>query len=311
MLRKIKKNVAAIVVTYNGKKWYDRCFQSLLLSSVPLEVIVVDNKSTDDSASYITNKFPGIKVIQSDENLGFAKANNIGLNIARNNNADYFFLLNQDAWVEHDTIEALIAAAEKKLEFGILSPIHLTADKNCFDKNFKDYFYSCSDTVNAYENLYLKKHEPILYETRFVNAAAWLITKKCIETVGGFDTVLFKHYGEDANYCQRVLFHNLKIGIVPSVTVCHDRADRIDKPHDPSIGYAVIHGNVSLIPKTYFKYLVKMFIKTIYTGEVKKCAKEIFWVIKNFKKIVKSKKTNKIAGKGLKYIESFPAKTFK
>ena len=152
------KKCTVIVVTYNGKKdWYDKCFQSLISSSIPLKIIVVDNKSTDDSISYITGKFPEIKIIQSDENLGFAKANNIGLNIARKGNSDYFFLLNQDAWVEQNTIETLIAVAEKEQHFGILSPIHLTADKTSFDKNFKYYFHKYSDIIHAYENLYFKK----------------------------------------------------------------------------------------------------------------------------------------------------------
>jgi len=291
----LEKKCTVIVVTYNGKKeWYNKCIQSLLSSSIPLNIIVIDNKSTDDSVSYITDKFPEVQLIQSGENLGFAKANNIGLNIAYNNSADYFFLLNQDAWVEHNTIETLIAVAEKEQEFGILSPIHLTANKNSFDDGFINYFYSYSDTINAYENLYLKKQEPILYKSRFVNAAAWLITRKCVETVGGFDTIMFKHYGEDYNYCQRVLFHNLKIGIVPSVTMCHDRANRINKPLDVFIGYASTWSNVYLTKNTLIKNLLRMFFESN--------VQEIFWLVKNLKKVTKSRKINKTAGKGLEYI---------
>ena len=283
---------AAIVVTYNGKKeWYDKCFQSLLSSSIPLEIIVIDNKSSDDSVSYIGNKFPQIKLIQNNENLGFAGANNIGFNLALNTGNDYFFLLNQDAWVEQNTIETLIQTAENNTDFGILTPIHLTADKNSFDKGFRNSFNLCSDTANAYENLYLNK-EPVLYETREVAAAAWLITKKCLETVGGFDTILFKHYGEDNNYAQRVSFHNLKIGIVPSVTICHDRAFRANKPFDRNVRYAIILGNILTTKRMYFLYFLKTFLKI----------RQTFFIAVNFKKILKSRKTNKIKGGGMKYI---------
>ena len=295
-----------IVVTYNGKRWYDKCFQSLLSSSIPLNIIVIDNKSTDDSVSYITNRFPKIKVIQSKENLGFARANNIGLKIAYNNNNDYYFLLNQDAWVEYDTIETLINVAKKEQDFGLLNPIHLTSDKTFFEPCFRNYFHSRSETISAYENLYLKKQEPVLYESTFVNAAAWLITRKCIETVGGFDTILFKHYGEDNNYCQRVLFHKLKIGIVPSVTICHDTTYRVNSPMsvlDDCIFFSVKWGNILLPTKKYFIYLVKYFIKAIFGKGTKKYFKEVFWVINNIKNITKSRKVNKIAGKGLEYIE--------
>jgi len=297
-----KKKCVAIIITYNGKKWYDRCFQSLLSSSILMKIIAVDNKSTDDSVSYITSKFPEVEIIKNKENYGFAKANNIGLSLAYKKNYDYYFLLNQDAWVEYNTIETLITVAEKRQDFGIFSPIHLTADKTFFDKNFTKYFCNYSKTLHAYENLYLGKSEPILYESHFINAAAWLLSRKCIEVVGGFDTILFSHYGEDSNYCQRVLFHNLKIGIVPAVTVCHDRATRINEPCDLHIDYSVIWGNIL---KTYFGCLSAIFIMAYKEGRgIEGGIKGLIWAMKNIIKIHKSRKINKIEGKGQKYIDN-------
>lgn len=97
-----------IVVTYNGKKWYDRCLNSLFNSSIFINVIVVDNKSNDGSVAYIKHKWPQVTIIENSENVGFAAANNIGFKFAFENGADYFFLLNQDAWVEYNTIEKLL-----------------------------------------------------------------------------------------------------------------------------------------------------------------------------------------------------------
>ncbi|MBQ9214435.1 MAG: hypothetical protein IJ150_10930, partial [Bacteroidales bacterium] len=57
-------------------------------------------------------------------------------------------------------------------------------------------------------------------------AAHWFLTRKCIEKIGGFSPT-FRHYGEDNNYAHRVVYHGLKIGVVPSLKVVHDRADRI------------------------------------------------------------------------------------
>ena len=293
---------AVIVVTYNGKKeWYDKCFQSLFSSSVSLEVIVVDNKSTDDSLAYITNNYPQVKLIQNNANLGFAQANNVGFNIALSDGNDYFFLLNQDAWIEYNTIEILILTAEKNKEFGILTPIHLTADKKSFDRGFRNSFNARSDTAYAYENLYLNK-QPIVYETIEVPAAAWLITRKCVEIVGGFDTILFKHYGEDNNYSQRVSFHNLKMGIVPSVTMCHDRNFRTDKPFDMNIIYAITWGNILMTKRMRVKHLFSIFLKIILVKRVSGGIKEILFVAANLKKIVRSINTNKVKGGGLKHI---------
>jgi GT2 family glycosyltransferase len=74
---------------------------------------------------------------------------------------------------------------------------------------------------------------PEVYEVPFVNAAGWLLSKKCLETVGGFDPVFF-HYGEDDNYCQRVLFHGLKIGVTPQTFLKHDRETRVFKQNQNS-----------------------------------------------------------------------------
>jgi len=298
-----KKKCAVIVVTHNGKKWYDKCFQSLVHSSIPVKIYVVDNASTDDSALYIASKFPQIQIIQNRENVGFAKANNIGLNIAYINNYDYFFLLNQDAWVERTTIETLIDTAQKEPDFGILSPIHLTADKASFDFRFQLFCLgSYADICKAYAHLYLKKQEPMVRETKNINAAAWLLTKRCIQIVGGFDTILFKHYGEDNNYCQRALYHKLKIGIVPSVTICHDRENRIDinKPMPRGVRYAVRYGDILTSDKTYFKNIFKQLI---IDGQISQTIREFFWIISNCKKIKKSRSICMVPQKGFDYIK--------
>ncbi len=122
-------NVFVVVVTYNGKYWYDRCFPSLLSSEVPVQIIVIDNASADDTVKFIKDKYPEIILFESDKNLGFGKANNIGIKYALDHNADFVFLLNQDAWIEVNTLEELIRVSILNPEYGILSPIHLNAEK--------------------------------------------------------------------------------------------------------------------------------------------------------------------------------------
>ena len=81
--------VFAIVVTYKGDKWYDRCFTSLSESEIPVETIVVDNGSSAESLCYLKQRFPSIHLIENGENLGFAKANNIGISKAIEKGAEY------------------------------------------------------------------------------------------------------------------------------------------------------------------------------------------------------------------------------
>ncbi len=205
-----------IIVTYNPKKWIEKCFSSIENSSIPLQVIVIDNGSNDGSQEILKKK-PNIIFIQNKENLGFGKANNIGIEIAYKNNADYFFLLNQDAWVENDTIENLIKIGQKNPDFGIISPLHFNGLGTQLDLGFKN-----ASKINQEQ---LTKNE--LIEVPFVNAAIWLITRKCIEKVGGFSPVFF-HYCEDNNYVARLKFHNLKLGVAVNLKGFHDREFRIE-----------------------------------------------------------------------------------
>lgn len=214
------EQVFAIVVTYNGLKWYDRCLGSLRDSEVPVSIIAIDNASTDGTKGYICSHYPEVHLIESKTNLGFAKANNIGIHYALDHGADFFFLLNQDAWVEKNTIKELLQTFVDHKDVGIASPIHLNGQYSALDFGFASYMEE-GFVSDAYMNIVAH-----YYPLSFVNAAAWLVSKKCIETVGGFDTMLFSHYGEDFNLCQRVHYHGFRIMLNTNCTICHDREDR-------------------------------------------------------------------------------------
>src|SRR5690606_16135844 len=92
--------------------------------------------SNDNTISIIEEKFQNVRLIKLSNNLGFGKANNIGISEALAINADYIFLLNQDAYVEKDTIHHLVNAAELNKEFGVLSGIHFSKNKISLDYNF-------------------------------------------------------------------------------------------------------------------------------------------------------------------------------
>jgi N-acetylglucosaminyl-diphospho-decaprenol L-rhamnosyltransferase len=223
------KKTAVIIVTYNPKKWIEYCFGNLQKSTYPIQVIVVDNCSTDGSPDIIKKRYPEIDFIASKKNLGFGVANNIGIKKAYDNNADFFFLLNQDAWLESDTIEKLIFAQQNAPEFGIVSPMHLNGKGDQLDYNFSNYI-TPSRCTGLYSDICLNKVKPSIYQADFVNAAGWLLSRKCIEKVGGFNPSFF-HYCEDDNYVQRVHFHQLKVGVLPSTNLFHDREERNNNIH--------------------------------------------------------------------------------
>lgn len=225
-------SVYTIIVTYNGMRnnWIDKCLRSLKKSSYPTNIIVLDNNSSDETYKFISTHFEDVLLIKNDENKGFGGANNQGIEIALNNGADFIFLLNQDAYVEVDTIEQLVSKCSISKDFGVLSPIHLNGNASALDYNFSLYI-----TPNRCQNLYsdflLNKVEDKIYESDFICAAAWFLPKKTFEIVGGFSPTFF-HYGEDNNYIHRLKYKGLKIGVVPNSRILHDRAERSKSAYD-------------------------------------------------------------------------------
>src|SRR5579871_5439126 len=98
-----RHKVLVIIVTYNGMKWMSKCMHTLYNTNMPIDVVVIDNGSTDGTQKFIIENYPQAQFIQSQQNLGFGKANNIGILKAIEENYDYAFLLNQDGYLEPDT----------------------------------------------------------------------------------------------------------------------------------------------------------------------------------------------------------------
>jgi GT2 family glycosyltransferase len=221
-------SVFAIVVTYNAERWLEDCFNSLRKSSMPVHTIVIDNGSEDNTIKILQDEYPEVELIISKENLGFGRANNIGIEKALQQNADYVLLLNQDAWLIKPTdLEELIKLHKNHPEFGILSPMHVNKQMDDLDYNFSRYISNPS-FPEVISGIYFNKPDEV-YEAEFINAACWLMSFACVKKVGLFDSLFF-HYGEDVNYIQRVKYHQFKVGICPKIKAVHDRLGRKGVP---------------------------------------------------------------------------------
>lgn len=248
--------ILTIIVTYNGAQWYNRCFGSLQRLTIPVDIMVVDNASQDGTADWIAAHYPEINLIRSDKNLGFGQANNIGMRYALDNGYDYVFLLNQDAWLHtNDCIERLVQAAENHPEYMIMSALWLYGSGKRITKGSKQHMIALERVGNDFvSDLYLGNTLQEVYETDYICAAAWLLPRKTLEQIGGFDPLFF-HRGEDDNYMQRVHYHGGKIGLCAKACICHDIEERpanYDAEHENwnknmLIALADINNNQSIV----------------------------------------------------------------
>lgn len=118
-----KYDVSVIIINYNGKQYIDNLFQSLqklILDSIKVEIIVVDNNSVDDSVQYLKEKyiFDNFKIIESKQNLGFAGGNNLGVSHAA---GEYIIFLNNDTKVDKFWLKELLSKIKSDKTIGIVN----------------------------------------------------------------------------------------------------------------------------------------------------------------------------------------------
>ena len=111
--------LSVIILNYNVRFFLEQCVASVqeALTNIDSEIIVVDNDSSDDSCEMIKSRFPNVKLIKNNSNLGFPKGNNIGVAQAK---GDYICILNPDTVVAEDTFDRILAFAEKQENLGIV-----------------------------------------------------------------------------------------------------------------------------------------------------------------------------------------------
>lgn len=210
--------VDIITVNYNGMQYIDACLDSLFKTEYPdFSVILADNGSIDGSVEAVQKKYPTVKIILNNENLGFAKANNIAVKAGK---AEFIALLNNDTIIEKDWLLPLVrtlmkddsvAAACSKLLF---MENHAVLNGAGGGMNYLGFGYD----IGMYENNNVKFSEK--RNVFFPCAAACLIRRSAFEKVGGFDEKFFM-YHEDVDLGWRLLLEGYSIKFVPDSTVYH------------------------------------------------------------------------------------------
>jgi GT2 family glycosyltransferase len=215
--------VAAVILNLNGWEVLRQCLPSVLASTYePLDVIVVDNGSTDSSPEYVRRDFPSVHLIECEENKGFATGNNLGIEAARRAGNDYVFVLNNDTTIAPDCIEQLVKRALTDSRIGAVAPRILFM-------NPPDRIWSAGGSYNMWRGvarhagLRAPAGSPRWNRPRaitFATGCAVLLSATALSEVGDFDDSLFA-YNEDADLSYRLRKAGWEIYYEPRAVVWH------------------------------------------------------------------------------------------
>lgn len=214
--------VAVVVLNWNGWRDSVECGNSLLqLSYARSTIIVVDNGSTDGSVERLRAALPGVDLIETGRNLGFAGGNNVGIRRALERGAEFVLLLNNDTTVAPDLLEALLAGQRAQPSAGVLGPktyYHGDPGRLWYAGGYWDDARQCFGQRGEGEPDCGQYDTP--GETDFVVGSAMFVPRAVFERVGLLREDYFLNY-EEIDFCTRVRAAGYTLGYVPAARVWH------------------------------------------------------------------------------------------
>ncbi len=210
--------VSVIVVNWNGLRYLPRCLAALAAQTYPaVEVILVDNGSTDGSAAWVTAHYPQVRLILNAANRGFAAANNQGIAAAQ---GDYLALLNNDAWAEPEWLSALVAAMERAPRVGMVASQMLFADRPEIINSTGICVDQCGISWDRHGGAPAQAPDQPPVEVFGPCAGAALYRRALFNEVGVFDEDFFV-YLEDVDLAWRARWCGWQALYVPAARVYH------------------------------------------------------------------------------------------
>jgi GT2 family glycosyltransferase len=225
--------VSIIIVGYNAREYLQQCLASIFRArqEPAIEVILVDNASTDGSVAMVRELFPQVHIVENTNNTGFAAGNNLGIKRAR---GEFCLLLNSDTEITGSALRTLVSFLDEHPDAGVVSGRIVYADRS--DQGVARRFPTPMNALfgrktfltrifpnNRFARRYMicrahSSSEP--FEVDWVSGCCLMIRSSVIEQVGVLDEKFFM-YWEDADWCFRIKQKGWKVFCVPEAVVVH------------------------------------------------------------------------------------------
>lgn len=222
--------LSIIVVSYNSLKLLKECLDSLLAypTDEKFEIIVVDNNSSDGSAAFVESRYPQVRLISNDKNIGFASANNLAI---KSSDSDLILLINSDCRVYKDSLNMLIYFMDNTPGVGIAGPKIINSDGSIqfscrrFPSIFNAGLHSILTNI-APDNPFSRKYKLAdicrdkPFEVDWVSGSCMLIRRISLKDTGYLDENYFM-YAEDVDICYQMWKKNWKVYYFPYSEILH------------------------------------------------------------------------------------------
>ena len=233
-------DISIVIVAWNARRYLELCLESLLSAPTHrrMETIVVDNASEDGTAEMIEARFPWVKLIKSQENLGFSRGNNLGIRQAQ---GQYVALVNPDVIVLPGCLDALADFLDRNPKVGNVGPLILNPDMTLQSTcrrapTLWNNFCSATGLATKFTNSRFFAGEHMFYfphdrtlAVDVLEGCFSFIRREAFEQVGLLDENLFM-YGDDVDWCRRARKAGWQVVFYPGARAIHDRG-KITAPY--------------------------------------------------------------------------------
>lgn len=250
--------LSIITVNYNGFKDTCELIDSITFTD-DMEVIVIDNASTEDEATLISQHYPQIKTIRSNKNLGFAGGNNLGIKAAK---GKYIFLINNDTIFKDYNIQPLIDRLESSQTIGMICPkIRFAWGNNPIQ--FAGYTPLSKVTVRNHAIGYGEEDKgqyDTPHPTPYGHGAAMLIKREAIEKIGLMPECYFLYY-EELDWSIMFTQAGYDIWYEPACTIYHKESQSTGQS-SPLRTYYITRNRLLLVKRNW--YGIAKYLSIIY-----------------------------------------------